>query len=168
MIFKRFLNARAQNARLAGPLAGRGQLRRTAIAAMVATFCLGAAPTTAPQATRFSAVEIWIDPKGQPLAAWQLEFAAGVGQVSLVGVEAGAHPAYAARPPYYDPAALAGNRVIVGDYSLAADLPKSKARVATLMLEIRGDAKPQYATKLMAAADADGKPIAAEVKVIER
>ncbi|MEZ0267217.1 MAG: hypothetical protein ACAI43_20985, partial [Phycisphaerae bacterium] len=87
---------------------------------------------------RFTYVDITIDPAGKPLAAWQVEFAAEVGAVSLVGIEAGDHPAYAKRPPFYDPAALAGRRVIVGDYSLDKTLPAARTRVARLMLEIRG------------------------------
>jgi hypothetical protein len=118
--------------------------------------------------SRFTYVDVMIDPKGEALAAWQFEFTAAVGQISLVGVEAGDSPAYARRPPYYDPAALAGDRIIVGDYSLDAGVPRTKTRVARLMLEIRGDAKPQYATKVMAAANADGKTIAVELSLVEK
>ncbi|MDB5321572.1 MAG: hypothetical protein JWN40_3203 [Phycisphaerales bacterium] len=132
--------------------------------------CLAAAPGEAPplQASRFTYVDVMIDPKGQPLAAWQFEFAAEVGTISLVGVEAGDAPAYGKRPPYYDPAALAGHRIIVGDYSLDPNLPKIRTRVARLMLEVRGDAKPQYVTKLMAAANADGKTIPVELSLVEK
>jgi hypothetical protein len=35
------------------------------------------------------------------------------------------------------------------------------------MLELRGDANPQYVTKLMTAATPDGQPIAAEISVAE-
>jgi hypothetical protein len=126
--------------------------------------CIGAAPNQ-PPASRFAAVDVMIDPAGQPLAVWQLEFAAEPGQISLVGVEAGEHPAFSARPPHYDPAALAGNRIILGDFSLAAELPNKPFRAARLMLEIKGDAKPNYVTKLMAAANADGKPVAATITV---
>jgi hypothetical protein len=125
--------------------------------------CLGAAPN--PPISRFAAVDILIDPANQPCAAWQLEFTAEPGQISLVGVETGDHPAYNARPPYYDPAALAGNRIILGDYSLATTLPTKPFRAARLMLEIKGDAKPTYVTKLMAAATPDGKSIAGTITV---
>lgn len=124
---------------------------------------IGAAPT--PPSSRFAAVDILIDPQNQPLAAWQLEFTAEPGQISLVGVETGDHPAYNARPPYYDAAALAGNRIILGDYSLDQTLPNKPFRAARLMLEIKGDAKPNYVTKLMAAATPDGKSIAATITV---
>jgi hypothetical protein len=141
---------------------------KRALMLMLLVLCGGAAPATrAPAAggTRFAAVQVFIDPKGRPLAAWQVEFAAEVGRVSLVGVEAGEKGAYGQRPAFYDPAALAGNRIVIGDYSLAADVPKGKARVATLMLEIRGDGEPQYVTKLIAAADPEGRAISADVSV---
>ena len=135
-------------------------------------FLCGLAPApdapTPPSASRFASVDILIDPKGRPLAAYQFQFTAEIGTISLVGVEAGEHPAYAARPPYYDPAALAGHRIIVADYSLAPDLPKTKTRVARLMLEVRGAAKPRYVTKLLAAADADGKSVLADLSISEK
>ncbi|HEY7118686.1 MAG TPA: hypothetical protein VH475_19000 [Tepidisphaeraceae bacterium] len=134
--------------------------------AILPLVCLAAGPVDAPApSSRFAAIDVMIDPKGQPLAAWQIEFAAETGQVSLVGVESGEPGAYAKRPPYYDPAALAGNRIILGDYSLDPAIPKTKIRVARLMLEIRGAAKPQYVTKLITAADPDGKAIPANVSV---
>ena len=135
---------------------------------ILSLLCVAAAPANLPTNSRFTYVDITIDPKGQPLAAWQFEFTAEVGQISLVGVEAGDNPAYAKRPPYYDPAALAGNRIIVGDYSLDPAVPTTRTRIARLMLEIRGDVKPQYVTKLMAAANADGKTIPVELTLTEK
>ena len=117
--------------------------------------------------SRFTHVDLYIDPKGQPLAAWQLEFAAETGDVSLVGVEAGEHPAFAAKPPYYDPAALAGKRIILADFTLEPQVAKQKTRVARLMLEVKGDTAPHYATKLITAADSQGKRIAAELTVAD-
>ena len=138
------------------------------LALLIPLLCLAAGPGDPAAGTRFTSVDILIDPKGQPLAAYQVEFTAEVGRVSLVGVEAGEHPAYAKRPPYYDPAALAGHRIIVGDYSLAPHLPRNRVRVARLMLEVRGQTKPQYAVKLMAAANADGKTIPVEMSLSEQ
>jgi hypothetical protein len=40
--------------------------------------------------------------------------------------------------------------------------------VARLMLEVKGDAKPQYVTKLITAANADGKKIPAEVSISDK
>lgn len=136
------------------------------IAALIPLFCLAAVVAQdQPPQTRFAAVDVVIDPKGQLLAAWQIEFTAEPGQISLVGVEAGEHAAYDTRPPYYDPAALAGRRIILADYSLAKELPNTPTRVARIMLEVRGPQPPQYVAKLMAAADPNGKPIPATVTV---
>ncbi len=134
----------------------------------VMLFAAGAIGQDRGAKSSFTYVDLMIDSKGTPLAAWQVEVAAEVGNVSLVGIEMGEHAAYAKRPAYYDPAALAGKRIILGDYSLDADLPKAKTRVARLMFEVRGDTKPQYVTKLMAASDGDGKAIAAAVSVVEK
>lgn len=127
----------------------------------VAILCLTTLAADRP--SRFASVDIEIDPKGKPLAAWQIEFAAETGQVTLVGVENGDHPAYIARPPYYDPAALAGNRILLADFTLNPNPPKQKFRAARLMLEIKGDLEPQFVTKLIAAADDQAKPIEAHV-----
>ena len=132
--------------------------------ALLPLLCLAAAPDQPPAtSSRFTAVDLYIDPAGQPLAAYQLEFAAETGRISLVGVEAGEPGPFSKRPPYSDPGALAGHRIILGDYTLDPAAPKTKTRVARLMLEIQGDTAPQYATKLMTAATPDGKPIAAKV-----
>lgn len=136
------------------------------LCALLPLLCLAAADPAAPSApSRFTAVDLFIDPRGQPLAAYQLEFAAETGQISLVGVEAGESGPYSKRPPYYDPAALASHRIILGDYTLDPAAPKTKTRVARLMLEIRGDATPQFVTKLITAANPDGKPIAADISL---
>jgi hypothetical protein len=125
---------------------------------------VGAAETS----SRFTYVDVFADSKGKALAAWQIEFAAEVGDVSLVGIEGGDSPAFGGRPPYYDPAALAGRRIVVANYSVAADLPKGKVRVARLMLEVRGEVKPQYVTKLIAAADGEGKTIGVDLSLVEK
>jgi hypothetical protein len=123
-------------------------------------------PATKPQSgSKFTHIDLYLDPKGAPLAAWQLEFTAEVGNVSLVGIEAGDHAAYSTKPPYYDPAALAGNRILLADFTLDPNAPKEKIRIARLMLEVKGDAVPQYATKLITAANSEGKRITAELTV---
>ena len=53
--------------------------------------------------------------------------------------------------------------MIVAAFSNAADLPRGRTRVATLMVQITGDAEPAYDAKLVTAASADGKPIPATV-----
>jgi hypothetical protein len=118
--------------------------------------------TDAPGPVRFGAVEVYVDPGQAPLAAYQFEVTARTGDVTLVGLEGGDHPAFKSAP-YYDTRALLRDKVIVAAFSTAADLPRGRTRVATLMVQITGDAEPAYDARLVVAASADGKPIPAKV-----
>ena len=121
------------------------------------------APVTQP-AARFTTVDLFLDPQGQPVAAYQVEFVADPARVTLVGVEGGEHPAFR-QPPYYDPAALSGNRVILAALNTGTDLPAARTRVATLHLRVEGEGEPTYEAKLEVAGNREGKPVAADVTV---
>jgi hypothetical protein len=123
-----------------------------------------AAPTTA--AVHFQSVDINIDPKGQSLAAYQLEFIADAGRVKLVGVEGGDHAAFR-EPPYYDPAALTQHRVVLAAFNTSADLPKAPTRVARLHLQISGASNPDWSAKLIVASSDKSDSIPATVSVSE-
>ena len=107
---------------------------------------------------RFSWVDVYIDPHGKPLAAWQLELKASGAGVTLVGIEGGEHPAYA-QPPYYDPKANAQDRIIIGAFNTGDDLPRRRTRVARVMLRVTGVGVVRYSAKLDVAASSDAKPI---------
>lgn len=115
-----------------------------------------------PASMRFTTVDIYVDAGTTPLAAWQVEFAAEAGDVTVVGIEGGAHTAFR-KAPYYDPKALKGGRVIVAAFSTKADLPVGRTRVARLHLQVSGAKKPQYVAKLQAASNRDGQRIDARV-----
>ncbi len=115
---------------------------------------------------RFETVQVLVDSGATPLAAWQVEFEALGGDARLVGIEGGAHPAYP-DPPYYDPAALQGGRVVLGAFSTAKDFPAGRTRVATLHLRIAGEARPDYTARLVTAADAEGRRIEAQASIVE-
>jgi hypothetical protein len=113
----------------------------------------------------FEAVDLFIDPKNQPLAAYQVEFVADASRVKLVGVEGGEHAAFR-EPPYYDPAALNHNRVIVAAFSTSDGLPQSLTRVARLHVQVSGDAPPpQWSAKLIVASSDKSASIPATVSV---
>ena len=116
---------------------------------------------------RFEALDITIDPDGQPLAAYQLELAAERGDVKIVGIEGGETPAFAT-PPYYDPAALQNHRIIIAAFATGGDLPAARTRVARLHLHVEGDAEPEYAIRLRVAASPDGKRIPATATIQRR
>jgi hypothetical protein len=111
---------------------------------------------------RFAPLHIYLDSGSYRLAAFQFELKAVAGQVKIVGVEGGEHLAFQ-EPPYYDPAALAKDRIIIAAFNTGQDLPTGKTRIATIHLQIIGDVEPQYELELTVAADADGGEITAEI-----
>ncbi len=119
----------------------------------------------AAQGVRFAWVDVFIDPGDVPLAAYQFELAAETGAFQIVGVEGGEHPAFA-EPPYYDPAALADDRIIIAAFSTDDDLPAGPMRVARIHVQIVGADTPDYVVKLTVAATADGTEIPATATVV--
>lgn len=113
---------------------------------------------------RFVPLHITIDSGDQTLAAYQFELKATAGQIKIVGVEGGEHPAFK-EPPYYDPAALANDRIIIAAFNTGSDLPTGSTRIATIHLQIIGDVEPEYELELVVAADADGKEIPAKINI---
>lgn len=111
---------------------------------------------------RFAPLYIYLDSGSRNLAAYQFELKAAAGQIKIVGVEGGEHQAFK-EAPYYDPAALAKDRIIIAAFNTGSDLPKGRTRIATIHLQITGDAEPQYELKLAVAADTNGKEIPAEI-----
>ena len=130
--------------------------------------------------TRFTPVHVYLDSGSRPLAAYQFELVCSVParayssgednasrrhyerQIKIVGVEGGEHPAFR-EAPYYDPAALMNERIIIAAFNTGADLPQGRTRVATLHLQILGDTEPEYDLKLTTAADAEGHEISAQL-----
>jgi len=118
--------------------------------------------TAVQPSVRFAPLHIYLDSGNRPLAAYQFELKAAAGQIKIVGVEGGQHKAFK-EAPYYDPAALANDRIIIAAFNTGSELPKGRTRIATIHLQIIGDAEPDYELKLVVAADADAKEIPAEI-----
>lgn len=129
------------------------------VAASVAAQDVGERP-----AVRFAPVDVYVDAGRAPLAAYQFEFTAPADRVKLVGVEGGESAAFAPAP-YYDPAALMHDRVIVAAFSTGRDLPAGRTRVARLHLMITGEGEPDYGLKLQVAADGNGHEIPATATI---
>ena len=121
-----------------------------------------AEPQTATELVRFAPLHIYLDTSDKKLAAYQFELKAAVGTIKIVGVEGGKHPAFQT-PPYYDPAALMNNRIIIADFNTGQNLPHGKTLIATLHLQITGDLEPEYELELVVAADAEGTRIPANI-----
>lgn len=111
---------------------------------------------------RFAPLHIYLDSGTKALAAYQFELKATAGQIEIVGVEGGEHKAFS-EAPYYDPAALAHDRIIIAAFNTGRDLPTGRTRITTVHLLIKGDIEPKYELELTVAGDADGENIAAEI-----
>ena len=115
-------------------------------------------------AVRFEAVDVYVDPQGTPLAAYQFEFADQEGRITIVTIEGSDHKAFS-QAPYYDPKALLNKRVIIAAFSTDPDLPTEKTRVATVHVQVTGDTDPDYLVTLTVAASADGASIPATITI---
>ena len=137
------------------------------VACVVSAFAVWAHaqhPATQPAqpepASRFAAVDVFVDSADKLLAAYQFELTAKSGEFKIVGVEGGEHAAFR-QPPYYDPAALSRDRIIIAAFNTGRDLPRGRTRVARIHVRISGNEDPQYDVKLTVAASIDGEKIAA-------
>ena len=110
----------------------------------------------------FAPLHIYLDSANQNLAAFQFELKAVTGQIEIVGVEGGQHSAFK-QAPYYDPAALANDHIIIAAFNTSRDLPTGRTRIATIHLQIIGDSQPEYELSLTVAANAEGQSIPAEI-----
>lgn len=113
---------------------------------------------------RFRPVHVYVDSGATPLAAYQIEIVAD-GNAEIVGVEGGEHGAFAL-PPHYDPAALAGGRIIIAAFDTGSDLPTGRTRVATVHMREAGPVEPSFHATLQIAGGQDGRPIDAAVELL--
>lgn len=123
----------------------------------------------AADAVRFAVYDVYIDPQGEPLAAYQISLSAPESEVKLVSIEGGEHKAFA-EPPYYDPAAIQKSRVILAAFSTSPEsgLPRGMVRVASLHVQITGDGNPAFKVEMKKAGNAETQMIPVRVVVQER
>ncbi len=129
--------------------------------------CTAAPAADAPEGVdpiRFATLDVFVNSRETPLAAYQFELRTTQGNATVLSLEGGEHAAFNAAP-YYDPRALSRNRLIVAAFSTSPDLPHGRMRVARLHIAVRGGVEPRYAADLQVAAAADGTPLTADVSV---
>jgi len=133
----------------------------------------GPAPAEVPQAdvnleesVRFMPLDVFIDSSSNELAAYQFELKTVAGKVKIVGVEGGDSDAFK-EPGYYDPAALANDRIIIGAFNTGDDLPLGKTRVARIHLQVIGETEPAFEISLAVAADKNENQIKAEISFVK-
>jgi hypothetical protein len=134
------------------------------VAPLLAGIPAGESRESSEERVRFAPVHVYLDSHDKPLAAYQFELKARTGQIKIVSVEGGEHPAFQ-EAPYYDPAALMNDRIIIAAFNTGRDLPTGRTRIATIHLQILGAAEPEYELKRMAVADDNGQEIPAELNL---
>jgi len=138
-------------------------MKRTLCMLLLLAMSLGA------QQVHFTAVDIYVESKDAPLAAYQLEFVGHGNQVRIAGIEGGEHDAFKT-PPFYDPKAMQQERVILAAFNTAqpTKLPLGRTRVATVHLQYAGPQPPTFSLKLNTAADSEGSAISVQTTFTER
>ena len=113
---------------------------------------------------RFRALDVHVDAGAARLAAWQVEISCDSPEARIVGVEGGETEEYS-EPPWYDPAALQGGRIVLGAFTTAGSAPAGRTRVARIHVEEPAGIEPRYAGRIVAAAAPGGDRIEAKVEV---
>ena len=108
----------------------------------------------------FVPVDVFIDPLGKPLAAYQLELVDKSKRSRIVAIEGGECDAFS-EAPHYDPWAMNSNRVVLAAFSTEDELPSSRIRVATIHVLTSASHVPKFRLRLLIAATADGTKIKA-------
>jgi len=98
------------------------------------------------------------------IAAYQVELVVRSGDATVVGVEGGTTDGFR-EPPYYDPQALAGGRIVLAAFNTKVGLSRGRHRVATIHMREAGPA-PAYELRLMAAAAPDGSPAVVDIDLV--
>ena len=135
---------------------------RIAFAAVV----IGSVPAQA-QELQFKTIDIFIDSRAEPLAAYQLEFKSAGSKI--VGIEGGDHPAFREQA-HYDSKALRQHRVILAAFTTtpATQLPTRPTRVATIHMQKDAKSDITPTVVLLVAGNDKGQRISAEVTLRER
>ena len=123
----------------------------------------------AAESIRFAVFDVLIDPHGETLAAYQITLDAPESEVKLVSIEGGEHPAFK-DAPYHDPKAIQKSKVILAAFSTAPTeaLPTRPVRVASLHVQVTGNATPQFRVEVQKTGNANAEMIRAQVVVRER
>jgi hypothetical protein len=113
----------------------------------------------------FVPVGVYVDSGEKELGVYQIEIKVIKGDAKIISVDGGDHAAFKDPPPFYDPAALKGGRIILAAFSTQDDLPTGKTKVATLHMYVTGDVAAEYEVIVKVAGDGEGKEIGATVTV---
>ncbi|MEM8714130.1 MAG: hypothetical protein AAGG01_24570 [Planctomycetota bacterium] len=130
-------------------------------------------PAAGADSWRFASVDVYVDPAGETLVAWQARISDSSGRIKVVGIEGGEDPSFSSTPTY-DPAVLALSTLGTSPHDVlrlaAIDVsgagPSSKTRVARVHVAVLGDAPLSLALDLETAASSGGPITSARAHLI--
>ncbi len=112
----------------------------------------------------FRTVEVYVDSKNNPLAAYQVDIRYDEEKIKIIGLEGGSDGFD--KPPFYDRAGLEGGRIIIAAFvENDSKAQKGRIRVARLHLQTKGCPPFGLNVKPMAAARPGGKEIPVTVEI---
>ena len=120
-------------------------------------------------AAEFAVYDVFLEPHGEPIAAYQLKIWDQNSAVKILSVEGGEHKSYR-KPPFFDPKAIQKNVIKLAAFATDPPdaLPNRKTRVATLHVEINEALNPRLIVVIEAAARPGGSRIFTEATISKR
>jgi hypothetical protein len=120
-------------------------------------------------AAEFAVFDVYLDSRGERLAAYQLKILDRNAAIKIISVEGGSHASFADAPKF-DPKAIQKSVIKIAAFSLdpPEQLPARRLRVASLHVEIGPGLTPNLKAVLETAAKPGGKKISAEISISKR
>jgi hypothetical protein len=121
------------------------------------------------RAAEFAVFDIFLDTKGEPLAAYQLKVSDKNAAVKIISVEGGEHLSFAAAPKF-DPKAIQRDVIKLAAISLdgSEKLPTSRVRIASLHVEVGLGLTPDWSAIVERAGRVGGEKIDATISISKR
>src|SRR5688572_4302910 len=123
----------------------------------------------ASRAAEFAVYDIYLEPHGEPLAAYQLKIWDKNAAIKIISVEGGEHRAFQ-KAPFFDPKAIQRDiiKLAAFDARKSGDLPTHRTRVASLHVEIGPGLNPNLSIMIEAAARPGGTKIFPQATILKR
>ena len=140
-------------------------MKRLLAALVFLVSCLSGAGNAA----ELTVYDVYLDPVGEPLAAYQVWIGDEQQTAKIIRVEGGEHPAFK-EPPFHDTQALQTSVIKLAAFALepAEKLPKTKTRIASLHVRSEEGKPPNFTIRLEASAAPGGRKIAANASILQR
>ena len=121
------------------------------------------------RAGEFAVYDLFLDPEGEPLAAYQVKIEDKNAAIKIISVEGGEHSSFQ-KAPYFDPKAIQQDVIKIAGFSTSKrqDLPTTRTRIASLHVEIGPEQTPNLVTTIEAASRPGGAKLRLKATLVRR